>query len=424
MRTSDEGDSLTSAAGDPSPAVAIQQQAVSVVNSPRGESPRAKDRSAAVAAGTANRNVFDSEIELIDSSESDDVSDSKAAPHASRSSGADIARARLTGSGQRGGTILEIFGSSDCSDESLSYATQPNDRTRGNGGDALMHHHERSNSRDRGVTVVIDHAGNQEARNRNFLRHAPQVESPWMTASKELDRLASMTTNRDRIPFFDCRKICPPDSSTETFRAEEESSPMRFYTSVVQWECGRDGKALMLGWNAFIHNIKCISREACLGKFDAARIRYKKRNPAGMRYKLHRLSVEAGLPCISWGDSCPGCLDNSNRAPRETSLPNVLYWRARISSEMAEKIDTLQSLYARSGRSISDGPFSNAAGGSRRTARRDPGHQQSSGHEAPSCPTPVDSHASGRGNSSGHHSRRGGSKSAPLESVDHRLSPP
>uniref|UniRef100_A0AAV1UNC8 Uncharacterized protein n=1 Tax=Peronospora matthiolae TaxID=2874970 RepID=A0AAV1UNC8_9STRA len=91
---------------------------------------------------------------------------------------------------------------------------------------------------------------------------------------------------------------------------------------------------------------------------------------------------------------------------------------------MAEGIGTLQSLYSRSRRSFSDGPYSNAAGGSRRTARRDQGQKQLAGHEAPSCPTPVDSHASGRGNSSGRHSHRGGSKYAPLGSVGHRLSPP
>uniref|UniRef100_A0AAV1U6P4 Uncharacterized protein n=1 Tax=Peronospora matthiolae TaxID=2874970 RepID=A0AAV1U6P4_9STRA len=50
-------------------------------------------------------------------------------------------------------------------------------------------------------------------------------------------------------------------------------------------------------------------------------------------------------------------------------------------------------------------------------------HSTTAGHEAPSCPTPVGSHASGRGNSSGRHSHRGGLKFAPLGSVDHRLSP-
>uniref|UniRef100_A0AAV1UZL9 Uncharacterized protein n=1 Tax=Peronospora matthiolae TaxID=2874970 RepID=A0AAV1UZL9_9STRA len=91
---------------------------------------------------------------------------------------------------------------------------------------------------------------------------------------------------------------------------------------------------------------------------------------------------------------------------------------------MAEGIGTLQSLYSLSVRSFYDGPSSNAAGGSRRTARRDQGHQQSAGHEAPSCPTPVDSHASGRDNLSGRHSHRSGSKDATLGSVEHCLSPP
>uniref|UniRef100_A0AAV1TLH2 Uncharacterized protein n=1 Tax=Peronospora matthiolae TaxID=2874970 RepID=A0AAV1TLH2_9STRA len=60
---------------------------------------------------------------------------------------------------------------------------------------------------------------------------------------------------------------------------------------------------------------------------------------------------------------------------------------------MAEEIDTLQSLYSRSGRSFSDGPSSNSAGGSFHIARRDPGHQQSAGHEASSCPRTINSHA-------------------------------
>uniref|UniRef100_A0AAV1UPA5 Uncharacterized protein n=1 Tax=Peronospora matthiolae TaxID=2874970 RepID=A0AAV1UPA5_9STRA len=56
---------------------------------------------------------------------------------------------------------------------------------------------------------------------------------------------------------------------------------------------------------------------------------------------------------------------------------------------MAEGIDTLKFLYSRSWKSFSDGPSSNTACGSRHISRRDPDHQQSAGHEAPSCPKPV-----------------------------------
>uniref|UniRef100_A0AAV1TTB7 Uncharacterized protein n=1 Tax=Peronospora matthiolae TaxID=2874970 RepID=A0AAV1TTB7_9STRA len=207
----------------------------------------------------------------------------------------------LTGSGQRGGIMSEIFGSSDCSDKSPPYASPSNDRTREDGGDARMHHHERSNSRDRGITGVSAHNGtNQEAKNRNVLLHAPQVDSPWMPSSRKLDRLAGMTTERDRIPLFDCRKIGPPDSSTETVRAEEE-----FFTDAFlkhRWYNDsrvRDGKALVQGWNALIHNIECIGREAWLGKLNAARIGFEERNPVRVQYKLHRLPKEAGIPCLS-----------------------------------------------------------------------------------------------------------------------------
>uniref|UniRef100_A0AAV1VGJ4 Uncharacterized protein n=1 Tax=Peronospora matthiolae TaxID=2874970 RepID=A0AAV1VGJ4_9STRA len=335
MRASGESTSHTSAAGGSSPAA---------VNSPHGESPRATDTSA--AAGTANRNPDEPKIELIYSGELDDVADSKAIPHASGLPEPDTARARLTGSGERGGIMLEHL------------------RTERFFGRILASRNAHADT-------------NQEARDPNVLRYIPQVESPWIPSTKELDR-------------------------TETIRAEEEFDTDVFFKH--WWYNGsraRDGKALVQGWNALINNIECIGLEAWLAELDAGRIRFEKRNAVGARYKLHRLSREAGLPCISWGDSCPGCLENSYRAPRKAFLPNDPYWKARISSEMAEGIDTLQSLYSRSGNSFFDGPSSNAAGGSRHIARRDPERQQSAGREAPNYPKPVDSHASFRGNSSG-----------------------
>uniref|UniRef100_A0AAV1TU58 Uncharacterized protein n=1 Tax=Peronospora matthiolae TaxID=2874970 RepID=A0AAV1TU58_9STRA len=65
MRAVEEIDSLALASGDPSPALELQQQAVPVVNSSRGESPRATDTSAASAAGAATRIGDEPKSELI-----------------------------------------------------------------------------------------------------------------------------------------------------------------------------------------------------------------------------------------------------------------------------------------------------------------------------------------------------------------------
>ena len=108
------------------------------------------------------------------------------------------------------------------------------------------------------------------------------------------------------------------------------------------------------------------------------------------------LERQVYLPCLSWGEKCLSCVDESVRAPNETYLLNQPYWSARISSEMREGIENLQSLYDRGDRSYEDGSPP-TKGVSRRNARRDRGHPSSVESEARRCYKRVDTLATRRG---------------------------
>ena len=159
-----------------------------------------------------------------------------------------------------------------------------------------------------------------------------------------------------------------------------------------------------------------------MDKLAAARNKFELKSITSARFKLNRLSGEAGLPYPSWGENCSSCVNNSVRAPREAFLHNQPNWRVRIWSEMHKGIETLKSLYERTVRSFDDGPPS-PTGASRRIARRDQVHPPSVDSGSTSCPTRVDTPATGRGNSFLILSLHGGSRYAPQGRVDHRVSP-
>uniref|UniRef100_A0AAV1U7E9 Uncharacterized protein n=1 Tax=Peronospora matthiolae TaxID=2874970 RepID=A0AAV1U7E9_9STRA len=261
-----------------------------------------------------------------------------------------------------------------------------------------------------------------EERDRNVLRLAPEKKA-WMPPESVMDHLSATTSDRYRTRLFDSSRIHHLDPSAKNYRAEHEFFIDAFFRH--RWYSGihkRDGPSLLQAWNAYIHNLEDVGRDAWNDKLIKARDKFEKRTPTGARYKLHRLSREKGLPCLSWGDSCPCCVNNSARAPKEAYLLTSPWWRVRVSSEMYEGIDNLKSLYDRAGKTFSGGP-SAAQDVPRRTAQPDPVRRSSVGSGAPKNPRTGDSRATGRGNSSDVRSRRGGSTAAQLDSAGHRESP-
>uniref|UniRef100_A0AAV1URH6 Uncharacterized protein n=1 Tax=Peronospora matthiolae TaxID=2874970 RepID=A0AAV1URH6_9STRA len=310
-----------------------------------------------------------------------------------------------------------IFGSSDESDEPSPKRRRL--RSRDSGANSGVGSPMDTTSQ-RGASTSV--GTSQEERDRNVLRLAPEKKA-WMPPKSVMDHLSATTSDRYRTRLFDSSRIHHLDPSAKNYRAEHEFFIDAFFRH--RWYSGnhkRDGPSLLQAWNAYIHNLEDVGRDAWNDKLIKARDKFEKRTPTGARYKLHRLSREKGLPCLSWGDSCPCCVNNSVRAPKEAYLPNSPWWRVRISIEMYEGIDNLKSLYDRAGKTFSGGP-SAAQDEQRRTAQPDPVRRSSVGSGAPKNPRTGDSRATGRDNSSDVRSRRGGSTAAQLDSAGHRESP-
>uniref|UniRef100_A0AAV1VM46 Uncharacterized protein n=1 Tax=Peronospora matthiolae TaxID=2874970 RepID=A0AAV1VM46_9STRA len=288
-----------------------------------------------------------------------------------------------------------IFGSSDSSDEPSPKRRRS--RSRDSGANSGVGSPMDTTSQ-RGASTSV--STSQEERDRNVLRLAPEKKA-WMPPKSVMDHLSATTSDRYRTRLFDSSRIHHLDPSAKNYRAEHEFFIDAFFRH--RWYSGnhkRDGPSLLQAWNAYIHNLEDVGRDAWNDKLIKARDKFEKRTPTGARYKLHCLSREKGLPCLSWGDSCPCCVNNSARAPKEAYLLTSPWWRT-----------------------FSGGP-SAAQDVPRRTARPDPERQSSVGSGAPKNPRTGDSRAIGRDNSSDVRSRRGGLTAAHSDSAGHRESPP
>lgn len=149
----------------------------------------------------------------------------------------------------------------------------------------------------RGTTASV--GTTQEARDCNVLRLAPK-RKPWLLPERPVNSLSGETSVHHRIPLFDARLLHGLDISASNFRAEDD-----FYLDAFlkhRWYSGnlkRDKSFLLQAWNALIHNVKDIGREAWIQKLNTARVRFEKRTPTGAKFKLHRLSREAGILCLT-----------------------------------------------------------------------------------------------------------------------------
>uniref|UniRef100_A0AAV1V8I8 Uncharacterized protein n=1 Tax=Peronospora matthiolae TaxID=2874970 RepID=A0AAV1V8I8_9STRA len=266
-----------------------------------------------------------------------------------------------------------IFGSPDESDEPSPKRRRS--RSRDSGANSGVGSPMDTTSQ-RGASTSV--GTSQEERDRNVLRLAPEKKA-WMPPKSVMDHLSATTSDRYRTRLFDSSRIHHLDPSAKDYRAEHEFFIDAFFRH--RWYSGnhkRDGPSLLQAWNAYIHNLEDVGRDAWNDKLTKARDKFEKRTPTGARYKLHRLS--------------------------------------------RERIGNLKSLYDRAGKTFSSGP-SAAQDVPRRTAQPDPVRRSSVGSGAPKYPRTGDSRATGRDNSSDVRSRRGGSTAAQLDSAGHRESP-
>uniref|UniRef100_A0AAV1TVZ3 Uncharacterized protein n=1 Tax=Peronospora matthiolae TaxID=2874970 RepID=A0AAV1TVZ3_9STRA len=167
-----------------------------------------------------------------------------------------------------------IIGSSDESDEPSP--KQRRSRSRDSGANSGVGSPIDTTSQ-RGASTSV--GTSQEERDRNVLRLAPEKKA-WMPPKSVMDHFSATRSDRYRTRLFDSSRIHHLDPSAKNYRAEHEFFIDAFFRH--RWYSGnhkRDGPSLLQAWNAYIHNLEDVGRDAWNDKLIKARDKFDKANP-------------------------------------------------------------------------------------------------------------------------------------------------
>ena len=180
-----------------------------------------------------------------------------------------------------------------------------------------------------------------------MLRLAPE-NKPWVLPVRLVNDLSGETSLHHRISLFDARLIQRLDISASNF-ALKNTSIWRLFGSIVGIVATLSETKVRYCWRGTPSYSICSTLGARLQNLDTTRVRFEKRTLTGAKVRLHNLSREAIIPCLTWGYPCPCCFDSTQRIRREVYSLSSPLGRAHISSEMRDAIANLQSLYQRHG---------------------------------------------------------------------------
>ena len=218
-----------------------------------------------------------------------------------------------------------LFGSDDEYDYSSPRSARDSSRERVD--DVASRHHIENCGTGKGTTLK-----------RNELK-------PWRLPEQLINSSSHETSQHHRIPLFDASELHILRFSVKNFRAEED-----FYLDAFFKHRGTTVTKSVTRSRFWRRDFVRPKRQefwarSVASKLHTVSVKFEKRTPTGARYRMHRLSRAAGIPCFTWGDTCARCVDNSQRAQRDVYSLSSPWKRAHISAEMRDAIANLQSVY-------------------------------------------------------------------------------